>query len=100
MMGLRIDCGDVELSCNITFGMNYKTVPEGEAAEEVLKQRELVRDIKPNLEKTVLMQIADHIGYDQETIEAKIKARDETNAANREAEEKGSAEMRARREGR
>lgn len=96
-MSLRIDCGDFELSCKIVFGVHKKP---GHDFSELEKQIPKVEEIRANLEKTVLYQIADHIGLDEEAIKAKVKERDERDAANKEAEEKGSADMRAKREGR
>jgi len=97
-MPLKIDCGDVELSLNLVFGIRYKmSAKDSDERMERLALINKAMEIKPNLEKTVLAQIADHIGYEQGTIEAKVNARDEKIAADREAEEKGSAEMKARR---
>jgi 2-hydroxychromene-2-carboxylate isomerase len=96
-MGLRIDCGDFELSCKIVFGVHKKPGHDFSELESMVPK---VDEIRSNLEKTVLYQIADHIGLDEEAIKAKVKERDERDAANKEAEEKGSADMRARREGR
>jgi len=100
-MPLKIDCGDVELSLNLVFGMRYKQ--DAKNADERAARVEMINkamEIKPTLEKTVLSQIADHIGYEQDVIEAKVKARDEKNAADHEAEEKGREDMRRRRAGR
>lgn len=97
-MPLKIDCGDVELTLNLVFGIRYKlSAKNSDERAERLALINKVMEIKPNLEKTVLSQLADHAGYDKETIEAKIEARDKKIAADREAEEKGSAEMKARR---
>jgi len=100
-MPLKIDCGDVELTLNLVFGMRYKLDAKNadERAERVA-QIDKAMEIKPTLEKTVLSQIADHIGYDQEVIETKVVARDEKNTADRKAEADGSAEMQRRRSGR
>ncbi len=93
-MPIKLDCGDLELTLNIIFGVKKASEPidfEGMLAK--------VQEIKPNLEKTVLSQIAEHIGYDQETIDAKIHERDEKIAASRAAEDKGRAEKAALRSG-
>jgi hypothetical protein len=100
-MPLKIDCGDVELTLNLVFGMRYKL--DAKNADERAARLERINramEIKPNLEKTVLMQIADHVGYDQDTIEAKINERDEKNVADRKAEEEGRMDMQRRRSGR
>lgn len=100
-MPLKIDCGDVELTLNLVFGMRYKQNAKNadERAERVAMINKAM-EMKPTLEKTVLSQIADHIGYEQATIEAKVKARDEKNAADHEAEKQGSEDMKRRRSGR
>ncbi len=100
-MPLKIDCGDVELTLNIVFGMRYKAdAKNSDERAARLEQINKAMDMKPTLEKTVLSQIADHIGYDEAMIEAKVNARDEKNAADRKAEDDGSAEMQRRRAGR
>jgi len=99
-MPLKIDCGDVELTLNLVFGMRYKM--DAKNADERAARLEMINkamEIKPTLEKSVLSQIADHIGYEQETIEAKVNARDEKNAADHAAEEEGRESMRRRRAG-
>jgi len=100
-MPIKIDCGDVELTLNLVFGMRYKQ--KAKNADERAARLEMINkamEIKPNLEKTTLSQIADHIGYEQETIDTKVNARDEKIAADGEAEAQGRAEMQARRHGR
>jgi len=100
-MPIKIDCGDVELTLNLVFGIRYKM--NAKNADERMERLALINkamEIKPNLEKTVLAQIADHIGYEQATIEAKVKARDEKIAADHEAEEQGREDMKRRRAGR
>lgn len=99
-MPLKIDCGDVELTLNLVFGVKYKLDAKDadERAERVAAISKAM-DIKPTLEKSVLIQLADHIGYDEATIEAKITARDEKIAADREAESQGREDMRRRRAG-
>jgi len=100
-MPLKIDCGDVELTLNIVFGMRYKAdAKNSDERAARLEQINKAMDMKPTLEKTVLSQIADHIGYEQDVIEAKIKARDEKIAADHEAEKQGSEDMKRRRSGR
>lgn len=99
-MPLKIDCGDVELSLNLVFGLTYKMGQVGPSTQERDEMLKKAQEIKPNLEKSVLIQLADHIGYDEETIEAKIKARDEKNAGEQAAEKQGSEDMRRRRTGR
>lgn len=97
-MPIKIDCGDVELTLNLVFGIRYKL--NAKNADERAERVQLVNkamEIKSNLEKTTLAQIADHIGYEQDVIEAKIKDRDEKIAADHEAEGQGRAEMQARR---
>jgi len=100
-MPLKIDCGDVELTLNLVFGMRYKLSAK-DADEQAARAAMIDKamDMKPTLEKTVLAQIADHIGYDEEMINAKIKARDEKNAGEQAAEKQGSEDMRRRRTGR
>ncbi len=99
-MPLKIDCGDMELTLNIVIGMRYKLdAKNSDERAERLAVIDKAMDIKPTLEKTVLAQIADHIGYDKEAIEAKITARDEKIAADHEAEEQGREDMRRRRAG-
>ncbi len=99
-MPLKIDCGDVELTLNIVFGMRYKAdAKNSDERAARLEQINKAMDMKPTLEKTVLSQIADHIGYDEERIKAKINARDEKNAADHEAEAQGREDMRRRRAG-
>jgi hypothetical protein len=100
-MPLKIDCGDVELTLNLVFGVRYKLAAKDEDEQaERAAMIDKAMDIKSNLEKSVLIQLADHIGYDEETIEAKINARDEKNAGEQAAEKQGSEDMRRRRTGR
>lgn len=99
-MPLKIDCGDVELTLNLVFGIRYKL--DAKNADERAERLALINkvmEIKPTLEKTVLSQLADHAGYDKETIEAKIEARDEKNTADRKAEQDGRESVRRRRGG-
>lgn len=99
-MPIKIDCGDVELSLNLVFGMTYRltsTSDEERDARDAMMAK--VMEMKPHLEKTVLEQIGEHIGYDQETITTKVKARDEKNAADRKAEDDGRAVKSAQRAG-
>lgn len=99
-MPLKIDCGDVEFSVNIVFGMTYRL--DAKTADERAERLALINkamELKLTLEKTVLSQIADHIGYDQATIDAKIHERDERIAANRAAEDQGRAEKATLRRG-
>ena len=99
-MPLKIDCGDVEFSVNIVFGMTYRLdAKTDEDRAERLALVKKVMELKPNLEKTALRQIADHIGYDQATIDAKIHERDEKIAATRAAEDQGRAEKATLRRG-
>ena len=92
-MPIKIDCGDVEFSVNIVFGMTYRMdAKSDEEREERLAMINKVMELKPNLEKTVLGQLAEHIGYDQAAIDVKIHERDEKIAATRAAEDQGRAE--------
>ncbi len=99
-MPLKIDCGDVEFSVNIVFGMTYRRVAktDDERAERLAMINKIM-ELKPNLEKTVLGQLAEHAGYDQETIDAKIHERDEKIAADKAAEDQGRAEKATLRRG-
>lgn len=99
-MPLKIDCGDVEFSLNLVFGMTYRmdAKTDDEKAERFALVKK-VMELKPSLEKTVLSQIADHIGYDQAIIEGKIHERDEKIAATRAAEDQGRAEKATLRRG-
>jgi len=99
-MPLKIDCGDVEFSVNIVFGMTYRAEAKSddERAERLAMINKAV-DLKETLEKTILGQIADHVGYDQTTIDAKIHERDEKIAANKAAEDQGRAEKATLRRG-
>lgn len=96
-MALRIDCGDFELSCKIVFGVHKKPGHDFSSLEEQLPK---VEEIRPNLEKTVLYQIADHIGLDEDKIAALVKERDDRDAENHKAEEEGREAMRKKRHGR
>jgi hypothetical protein len=96
-MALRIDCGDFELSCKIVFGIHKKPGHDLSLGRDDIGK---IEDIRPNLEKTVLYQIADHIGLDEEKIAALVKERDERDAANHQAEEEGREAMRRKRAGR
>jgi len=96
-MSLRIDCGDFELSCKIVFGVHKKPGQDLSELDDMIPK---VEEIRGNLEKTVLYQLADHMGLDEETIKAKVKERDDRDAANHDAEEKGRQEMKDRRAGR
>jgi len=99
-MSLKIDCGDVELSVNIVFGMTYRGVP---ANDDERKQRnammEKVMAMKPEFEASTMKEFADAIGYDAETIERKVTTRDVKFAEDREAEKQGRAEKSAQRAG-
>lgn len=99
-MPLKIDCGDVEFSVNIVFGMTYRAdAKSDDERAERLAMINKIMELKPNLEKTVLGQLAEHAGYDQETIDTKIHERDEKIAANRTAEDQGRAEKATLRRG-
>ncbi len=92
-MPIKIDCGDVEFSVNIVFGMTYRLdAKSNDERAERLAMINKAMELKQNLEKTVLGQLAEHIGYDQATIDVKIHERDERNAASRAAEDQGRAE--------
>ncbi len=93
-MALRVDCGEFELSCKIVFGVHSK--PGGSIAD-FTDMMPKVEEIRPNLEKTVLYQIADHVGLDEETIKKKAQERKDKDDADREAEEKGRKEKHERR---
>jgi len=97
IMSLRIDCGDFELSCKIVFGIHKKPGHDYSELEEMIPK---IEEVRPNLEKTVLYQIADHMGLDEDKLAALVKERDERDAANKDAEEKGRKEMQDRRAGR
>jgi hypothetical protein len=99
-MPLKVDCGDVEFSVNIVFGMTYRleAKTDDERAQR-LGMINKVMDLKPTLEKTVLSQIAEHIGYDQATIDTKLHERDEKIAATQAAEDQGRAEKATLRRG-
>lgn len=99
-MSTTKDCGDLTVSVAIRTGVKF-----GAAAvtdEEKLARMaidEKIADILPQLEKTLLEQVCDHIGYDAETVTAKVKAREDKNAADRKAEDEGRAEKKRRRDG-
>jgi hypothetical protein len=99
-MPIKIDCGDVEFSVNIVFGMTYRL--EAKTDDERAQRLGMINkamDLKPALEKTVLSQIAEHIGYDQATIDTKLHERDEKIAATQAAEDQGRAEKATLRRG-
>ena len=99
-MSTTKDCGDLTVAVVIRTGVKYLAAAVGE--DDTLFRTaidEKIADILPQLEKTILDQICDHIGYDQETVAVKITARDDKNEADREAEETGRAEKQAKRDG-
>ncbi len=99
-MSIIKDCGDMTVSIVIRTGVGYKLEAVGDDEKLARKAiNEKVADIIPQLEKTILEQICDHIGFDAETVEVKVKARDDKNAADRQAEEEGRADKQARRDG-
>ncbi len=99
-MSTTKDCGDLTVAVAIRTGVKFgaaAVTDEDKLARMTIDEK--IADILPQLEKTLMEQICDHIGYDAETVEAKVKARDDKNAADREAEETGRAEKKARRDG-
>ena len=99
-MSITKDCGDMTVSVVIRTGVKFQAVA-AEDDETLFRTAidEKIADFIPQLEKTILEQICDHIGFDAETVEAKVKARDDKNAADRQAEEEGRADKQARRDG-
>ena len=99
-MSLTKDCGDRQVSLNLIVGISYRLAP---TTEEELAERnalmEGVMEIKENLEKTVLNQICDHIGLNEEEVAARVETRDAKNAADRKAETEGRAAKTAQRAG-
>ena len=93
------DCGDVTVTVVIRTGVKFALAAVGDEMSERIVMADKVADILPRLEKTILEQICDHIGYDAETCEAKLKAREEKNIADRKAEDEGRAEKQAERDG-
>lgn len=94
------DCGDMTVTITITTGVKFSAAAGG--GEEALFRTaidEKIADILPNLEKTMLDQICDHIGYDEDKIKFQVGLRDGKNAANRKAETEGRAEKQAQRDG-
>ena len=99
-MPIKRDCGDREVSLNLVVGISYRLMATSE--EEQDERYALigkVREIQSSLEKTVLDQICDHIGLDEDEVAKRINVRDTENAKNREAEEQGRAEKSAKRTG-
>lgn len=93
------DCGDMRFQVVIRTGIKFMAVAvEDDDKLARIRIDEKIADILPQLEKTIMDQICDHIGYDAETVEAMVKERDDKLAADREAEEKGRAEKKARRD--
>lgn len=99
-MSLTKDCGDMTVAVVVRTGVKFlaAAVEDDEKLARVAID-EKIADILPQLEKTILDQICDHIGYDAETVEAKVTARDEKNAADREAETEGRAAKQRIRDG-
>jgi hypothetical protein len=99
-MSLNRDCGDREVSLNLIVGISYRMAAK--TVEEQAERNALVEklmEIKPNLEKSVLDQICDHLGLDEDEVSARVEARDSKNAADRAAEDRGRAEKAAKRAG-
>ena len=99
-MSVNRDCGDMEIGVAIRVGTKFTlaAVSDDDKLARIAMD-EKVAEIVPQLEKTITDQILDHIGYDQETVAAKVKARDEKNAADRKAEVEGRAAKQAKRAG-
>ncbi len=99
-MPIKRDCGDREVSLNLVVGISYRLVA---TSEEEQDERDAligkVMELKSSLEKTVLNQICDHIGLDDDEVANRIYVRDTENAKNREVEEQGRAEKSAKRAG-
>ncbi len=99
-MSVIKDCGDMTVSVAIRTGVKYVLEAVGE--DETLFRTaidEKVADIIPQLEKTILDQICDHIGYDQDKIKHQVALREGKNAADRKAETEGRAAKSAVRAG-
>lgn len=99
-MSLTKDCGDLTVAVTIRTGVKFRL---SAATDEDRLERSaidlLIAEILPALEKTLLEQVCDHIGYDEETIAVKVKARDDKNAADHTAETEGRAAKAAHRAG-
>lgn len=99
-MSINRDCGDLTVAVVIRTGAKYLAAAVTDVEKLTrLAIDEKIAEIIPKLEKTILDQICDHIGFDAETVTAKVKARDEKLAADRKAEDEGRAEKKARRDG-
>lgn len=94
------DCGDMLVSVVIRTSVKFRgkaVTDEDKLARMAIDEK--IEELLPALEKTLLGQVCDHIGYDDETCAAKIKVRDDKKEADRLAEEEGRAEKQRRREG-
>ena len=99
-MSMIKDCGDMTVTVILRTGVKYTLAAVGD--DETLARCAIddkIAEILPNLEKTLLEQICDHIGYDKEKIEFQVALRNGKNAANRKAENEGRATKKAVRDG-
>lgn len=94
------DCGDLSVAVVIRTSVRYrgKAVTDEEKLARIAID-EKIAELVPALEKTLLGQVCDHIGYDDETCAAKVQVRDEKKAADRKAEEEGREEKQRKRDG-
>lgn len=99
-MSVSKDCGDMKVSVVIRTGVSYP-MPATEDDEKLRRIRidEKIAELLPALEKTLLDQVCDHIGYDQKTVDAQVKERDDKIEADRIAEKEGRAAKHAQRQG-
>lgn len=94
------DCGDLSVAVVIRTSVKYrgKAVTDEQKLARI-RIDEKIAELLPALEKTMLGQVCDHIGYDDETCAANIKERDEKSAANAKAEAEGREEKQRKRDG-
>lgn len=84
------DLVDLTLTCRLNVGMKYGAVPP---TDEQLERRGLhaktVGDLVMEIEAEAMDKLAEALGYDNETLQAKLQERDVQRAQDKKAEEDG-----------
>jgi hypothetical protein len=94
------DLVDLKLTCKLYVSLKYGAVPPN---DEQLELRGLhakaVGDIVGEIEAEAMDKLAEVLGYDSETLQAKLQERDVQRAQDKKAEEDGRALRQKQRSG-
>jgi len=84
------DLVDLNLTVNLYIGMKYGAVPPTEEQQEQRTLQAMTVDaIKNEIEAEAMDKLAEALGYDNETLQAKLQERDVKQAQDKKAEEDG-----------